>query len=62
MCDPIDACTGKDKCSRPYMGPICSRCRFKYYRDDSSRKCVKCGWEQKMGVLIMTTAMTLLSI
>ncbi len=62
MCDPIDACVGGDRCTRPYFGPFCSKCRFRYYRDDDSSRCLKCGWEQKMGVFVITSAMTLLTI
>jgi hypothetical protein len=63
LCAPIDACRGFDTCTRPYQGLYCSSCRFKYFREDTtSARCVKCGFEQWVGVFVMTVAMVFLTI
>ena len=54
LCFPIDACLGRDRCIRSHTGPFCESCKVKYYRvDDTSGRCVACGWEQVLGILIM---------
>ena len=40
LCMPIDACTGQDRCERQYFGEYCSSCRFKFYREKGSGRCV----------------------
>jgi hypothetical protein len=54
LCKPIDACRGYDRCDRPFFGEFCASCRFKFYREKGTGRCVACGYEQVIGMLVMT--------
>ena len=62
LCIPTDACLGQDKCTRPYMGMYCASCRWKYFRAKGTTRCIKCGWIQKMGSIIMAGVVVFLTV